>query len=171
MPSCAASRPKRWCGCGARNVADNKRMLQQLKLALGKHGDISLSEAIKRTTRGYGRPPSWTLEKLGALRREVNKVKNTTKAGGMSQRRACMAVAASRGISLKVVEKRYAQACEAARPKLSPRALEAFDMAMEWIAMQIALSKRFERRYPGQPIPPRLSELARKRAAAKMRRK
>jgi hypothetical protein len=153
-------------------VADSKRMLQQLKLALDKHGDILLSEAIKRTTRGYGRPPSWTLEKLGALRREVHMTKNTAKANGMSWRRACMVVAASRGISLKVVEKRYAQACEAVRPKLPSREnCEEFDEAMAWIAMQIALSKRFERRYPGQPIPPRLAELARKRAAAKMRRK
>jgi hypothetical protein len=148
-------------------VADSKRMLQQLKLALDKHGDILLSEAIKRTTRGYGRPPSWTLEKLGALRREVDMTKNTAKANGMSRRRACMVVAASRGISLKVVEKRYAQACEAARPKLPPS--EEFDKAIQGIAMEIALS--FERRYPGQPIPPRIAELARKRAAAKTRRK
>jgi hypothetical protein len=149
-------------------VADNKRMLRQLKLALGKHGDISLSEAIKRTTRGPGKPPSWTFEKLGALHRDVIMAKT----GGMSQRRACMAVAASRGISLKVVEKRYAQAREARRPKLPSREnREEFEKAMDWIAMQVALSKRFERRYPGQPIPRRLAELALKRTAAKTPRK
>jgi hypothetical protein len=124
-------------------MAIDKRDLAAAKRLMDKYGDISLSEAIEQEIDKYGdseaieheigkpgRPRRWDIEEMIEIFSDVA----TAVASGRKPRQACLAIAAFRGLKLKLVEKRYAEARKALRSlggasAVEVLALSAFAMA------------------------------------------